>query len=204
MIKIKREEEIKMNAYTKKVRDTSLALYAALNLYNQKKAELEKKQAAGTIAAVDSMKQLEENAAIFNNAKIAQSTKLGQLTNEYAAAYESWATLSGKNVTEDMTLLTSGMKLSTEDYEKLESKYKNNYTMLKAIKSSAETHKVSYISSATIDRNQKTSAFLELVGVAKTVYQSTESGFSLNNIIWEDESEFMKWYGTLDRIIELG
>lgn len=60
-----------MNAYTKKVRDTSLALYAALNLFNQKKAELEKKQAAGTIAAVDSMKQLEENATIFNNAKIA-------------------------------------------------------------------------------------------------------------------------------------
>lgn len=103
-----------------------------------------------------------------------------------------------------MTLLTSGMKLSTEDYEKLESKYKNNYTMLKAIKSSAETNKVSYISSATIDKDQKTNAFLELVGVAKTVYQGAESGFSLNNIIWEDESEFMKWYGTLDRIIELG
>lgn len=193
-----------MNAYTKKVRDTSLALYAALNLYNQKKAELEKKQAAGTIAAVDSMKQLEENAAIFNNAKIAHATKLDQLTNEYAAAYESWATPSGKDVTEDMALLTSGMKLSTEDYEKLEGKYKNNYTMLKAIKSNAETNKVSYISSATIGRDQKTSAFLELVGVAKTVYQGAESGFSLNNIIWEDESEFMKWYGELDRIIELG
>ena len=103
-----------------------------------------------------------------------------------------------------MTLLTSGMKLSTEDYEKLEGKYKNNYTMLKAIKSNAQTNKVDYASSASIDRDQKTRAFLELVGVAKTVYQGAESGFSLNNIIWEDESEFMKWYGTLDRIIELG
>jgi hypothetical protein len=193
-----------MNAYTKKVRDTSLVLYAALTLYNQKKAELEKKQAAGTIAAVDSMRQLEENAAIYNNAKIAHSVKLDQLTNEYAAACESWATPSGKDVTEDMALLTSGMKLSAEDYEKLEAKYKNNYTMLKAIKSNAETNVVSYISSASIDRDQKMSAFLELVGVAKTVYQGAESGFSLNNVIWEDESEFMKWYGELDRIIELG
>ena len=105
-----------MNAYTKKVRDTSLALNAALNLYDQKKAELVKKQAAGTIAAVDSMRQLEENAAIFNNAKSAHFVKLDQLINEYAAAYESWATPSGKDVTEDMALLTSGLKLSPEDY----------------------------------------------------------------------------------------
>ena len=193
-----------MNAYTKKVRDTSLALNAALNLYDQKKAELVKKQAAGTIAAVDSMRQLEENAAIFNNAKSAHFVKLDQLINEYAAAYESWATPSGKDVTEDMALLTSGLKLSPEDYEKLEAKYKNNYTMLKAIKSNAQTNKVDYASSASIYRDQKTRAFLELVGVARKVYQGAESGFSLNNIIWEDESEFMKWYGELDRIIELG
>ena len=76
--------------------------------------------------------------------------------------------------------------------------------MLKAIKSNAQTNKVDYASSASIDRDQKTRAFLELVGVARKVYQGAETGFSLNNVIFEDESEFMKWYGELDRIIELG
>ena len=86
----------------------------------------------------------------------------------------------------------------------MEQAYTGNYTMLKAIKSHAERNKVSYIASATIDKEQKQRALLELVSVAKATFAEAQGGISLDNVAFEDDTQFMKWYGSLDRLIALG
>ena len=140
----------------------------------------------------------------MNQAISGRLQRLNEISEEYERAYEQWAVVKGSDVTEDMTILTSGMQLDPSDYEKMEQAYTGNYTMLKAIKSHAERNKVSYIASATIDKEQKQRALLELVSVAKATFAEAQGGISLDNVAFEDDTQFMKWYGSLDRLIALG
>lgn len=193
-----------MNTYTKKVVDVVRAYKNTVDEYNTEKAKLAEKQKNGTIAAADFLTKTEENNGKLNQAIAARVQRLYEIVAEYEQAYEQWAVVKGSDVTEDMSILTSGMQLDPSDYEKMEQGYSGNYTMLKAIKSHADRNKVSYIASATIDKEQKQKALLELVSVAKTTFIEPQSGISLNSIVFEDDEQFMKWYGSLDRLIALG
>ena len=193
-----------MNTYTKKVVDAVRAYKKAVDEYNTEKAKLAEKQKNGTIAAADFLTKTTENNGRLNQAISGRLQRLNEISEEYERAYEQWAVVKGSDVTEDMTILTSGMQLDPSDYEKMEQAYTGNYTMLKAIKSHAERNKVSYIASATIDKEQKQRALLELVSVAKATFAEAQGGISLDNVAFEDDTQFMKWYGSLDRLIALG
>ena len=193
-----------MNTYTKKVVDVVRAYKNTVDEYNTEKAKLAEKQKNGTIAAADFLTKTTENNGRLNQAISGRLQRLNEISEEYERAYEQWAVVKGSDVTEDMTILTSGMQLDPSDYEKMEQAYTGNYTMLKAIKSHAERNKVSYIASATIDKEQKQRALLELVSVAKATFAEAQGGISLDNVAFEDDTQFMKWYGSLDRLIALG
>lgn len=193
-----------MNTYTKKVVDAVRAYKKAVDEYTAERAKLAEKQNNGTIAAADFLTKTTENNGRLNQAISGRLQRLNEISEEYERAYEQWAVVKGSDVTEDMTILTSGMQLDPSDYEKMEQAYTGNYTMLKAIKSHAERNKVSYIASATIDKEQKQRALLELVSVAKATFAEAQGGISLDNVAFEDDTQFMKWYGSLDRLIALG
>lgn len=193
-----------MNTYTKKVVDAVRAYKKAVDEYTAERAKLAEKQNNGTIAAADFLTKTTENNGRLNQAISGRLQRLNEISEEYEQAYEQWAVVKGSDVTEDMTILTSGMQLDPSDYEKMEQAYTGNYTMLKAIKSHAERNKVSYIASATIDKEQKQRALLELVSVAKATFAEAQGGISLDNVAFEDDTQFMKWYGSLDRLIALG
>lgn len=193
-----------MNTYTKKIVDVVRAYKKAVDEHAAEKVKLAEKQNKGTIAAADFLTKTTENNGRLNQAIADRLQRLQEIVEEYEQAYEKWAVVKGSDVTEDMALLTSGMQLDPSDYEKMEQSYTGNYTMLKAIRSHAERNKVSYSASATIDKERKQRALLELIGVAKKTFAEGQGGFSINNIAFEDDEQFMKWYGTLDRLIALG
>lgn len=193
-----------MNTYTKKVVDAVRAYQKAVDEHSAEQVKLAEKQKNGTIAAADFLTKTAENNNRLNQAISSRVERLYELVEEYEQAYEQWAVVKGSDVTEDMAILTSGMQLDPSDYEKMEQTYDGNYTMLKAIKSHAERNKVSYIASVTIDKEQKQRAFLELIDLAKTTVSEAQAGISLNRIAFEDDDQFMRWHGSLDKLIKLG
>lgn len=193
-----------MNTHTKKVIEVVRAYQKASNEHSAEQVKLAEKQKNGTIAAADFLTKTAENNNRLNQAISSRVERLYELVEEYEQAYEQWAVVKGSDVTEDMAILTSGMQLDPGDYEKMEQTYNGNYTMLKAIKSHAERNKVSYIASVTIDKEQKQRAFLELIDLAKTTVSEAQAGISLNRVAFEDDDQFMRWHGSLDRLIKLG
>ena len=193
-----------MNTYTKKVIEAVRAYKKAIDEHAAEKANLAEKQNNGTIAAADFLTKTGENNNRLNQAIAERFQRLEEIVGEYEQAYEQWAVVKGSDVTEDMSILTSGMQLDPSDYEKMEQAYEGNYTMLKAIRSHAERNKVSYSASVTIDKERKQRALLELVGIAKKTFAEGQGGFSIDNVAFQDDAQFMKWYGSLDRLIKLG
>lgn len=193
-----------MNTTTEKVMQAVQAYKAVIDAHGIEKEKLDNQQSSGLIAPVEFLSKTEANNSRLNQAIIERVQRMNEIVSEYQQDYDEWATVKGSETTEDMALLTSGMTLDPEDYTKLETKHSGNYTMLKAIKSHAERNKVSYVSSAAIEKEPKVKALLELIGVAKNAYTETSGAFSMNDIIFSDDAEFMKWYGSLDRIISLG
>ena len=193
-----------MNSFTKKVVDAARAYQQAVEKYTNEKEKLAERQKSGTIAAVEFLSQTEKNNGELDQANVARAQRLSEIVGEYEQAFEQWAVVKGVDATEDMALLTSGMTLDPSDYENLEQNHSGNYTMLKAIKSHAEKNKVSYIASAAIEKEQKQKALLELVSLARGAFNGEPGGFSLEDVAFEDDAEFIKWYGSLDRLIALG
>ena len=195
-----------MNTTTKKVMQAVQIFKTAIDTHEAEKIKLDQQRQSGVIAPADFSAKTEENNKRLNLAIAARLQRFNEIIAEYDQAYESWATVKGSDVTEDMALLTSGMALDPSDYQNLEEKHIGNYTMIKAIKSHAERNKVSYIASTVIQKEPKVKALLEMISAARSAHSNSNSGIAIdmNSIIFSGDDEFMKYYGQLDCVISLG
>ena len=132
--------------------------------------------------------------------------EINQIEEKYQEDCKKWATLNGDMITSDIKLLNSPIELNANDYEKLEKKYQNNYSMLKAIKDHARKNDIHYKKSNSIDEAEKGKALEGVLTAGRNIIDTISHDGAKSNYLsslWEHEDKFEVLYSDTSKMIQL-
>lgn len=194
-----------MNTHLKRLRNHVITYQEALNSYNKQKADLDNLYKSGEISKNSYELKLDR----LEDQKPASTIRhdISNLINEYENELNNWAVMNGADLDQDLALFNSPIRLQAKDYQLLEAKHKDNYTMLKAIKDHAASNSVHYAQTYSVDTKEKVNVLKELQNVAhnivRTLDQNNKSSWgdedkanktSYLGILWSDEEKFNNLY----------
>lgn len=164
---------------------------------------LRKKYSNGDLAKNAYEIQIEE-LKVSNDMKATSIRSIMDVKESYQNELAEWAALNAKDLTDDIKIFNSPIDLKAEDYERLETKYQCNYSMLKAIKDHAKKNEVAYSSKYSIDKKEKLRVFNDFVRSATNIVEATKIGESKSytGALWDKEEAFNKLYAGLSRVIQ--
>ena len=131
-------------------------------------------------------------------------TELNKIVEKYQEDLNQWAVLKGEDLTDDTKLLNTTIELSAKEYEALEDKYKNNFSMMRAIRGHAEKSNVNYNQRYSIDPEEKIKELTEVREVALNIAKTLENDGheTYMSMLWSDEEKFNNLYADSSRITE--
>ena|SRR5690625_5304322 len=194
-----------MNKYLVEIKSAVLEHLNSIEEKEDENSALRKSYHNGDIAKNDYEKQaadLKNN----NNKEIESIKAINKVVENYEADLKEWAILKAEELTDDLKLFNSPIKLNAEDYEALEEKYEYNYSMLKAIKDHAEKNEVFYAVFYSVDKEEKLKSFNDFVTGARNIIESTNFNGSKNytGALWSHEDNFNKIYADTAKFIQTG
>jgi hypothetical protein len=197
---------MKMDKHLKKIRNSVLEFQRAIEGREELELKLKQKFSAGDIAPNERNAQLARLKETTEEAYRQSILDIGEVVDEYQTDLDVWATLKGEELTDDVKLLNSPISLSSEDYEDLEVKYQNNYSMLKAIQSHAAKNDVNYSHLYIVDKKEKLTEFQKFADAARNVINSThqQGRTGYTGALWAGEEHFEKMHSDTARRVQLG
>lgn len=183
-----------MNTHLKRLRNHVITYQEALNSYNKQKADLDNLYQSGEISKnsyelkLDKLKDQKPASTIRHD--------ISNLINEYENELNNWAVMNGADLDQDLALFNSPIRLQAKDYQLLEAKHKDNYTMLKAIKDHAASNSVHYAQTYSVDVKEKVNVLKELQNVAYNIVQTLDRDNKTSYLgnLWIDEEKFSNLY----------
>lgn len=195
-----------MNKYLNGIRKEVLSYQNVVEKLTESKEKLVSDYQNGNISKNDYEDKLGKlgNKTVENDTQKAFAA-IEKILEEYRNDLEQWATLKAEDLTDDTKLFNTPIQLSPNDYEALEEKYKDNYSMLRMIKDHAAIKDVYYHQSYSIDKEEKARNLYEVVTVAQNVIKTVKETGRKNymGLLWEDEEKFNTQYVDEGRIILL-
>lgn len=192
-----------MNKHISKVRKAVLDFQIKKEAQKEAKNTLQQKFRDGAISKNDYGDQL----TVIEGSAGAPSDIMevaNEAKEEYRQELEQWSTLNPEDLTDDLRLFNSPIKLTPEDYTALEEKNGSNYSMLRAIKEHAAKNDVVYPSKKSVDKEQKLKALEEVnkvaVNIARTIHD--DRGGNYMGAVWADENKFNDMYADVSQVIK--
>lgn len=183
-----------MNTHLRRLRKHVITYQEALNSYNKQKADLDSLYKSGEISKNNYELKLDR----LEDQKPASTIRqdISNLINEYENELNSWAVMNGADLDQDLALFNSPIRLQAKDYQLLEAKHKDNYTMLKAIKDHAASNSVHYAQTYSVDVKEKVNVLKELQNVAYNIVQTLDRDNKTSYLgnLWSDEEKFNNLY----------
>ena len=139
------------NPYVRKMEQAALAYLSVAEENLAAIAKLEAENKAGQHGAAtftDKLNTLRQQGADLKGRYIAE---LAAIQGRYADAVTAWGRVRGEDLTPDAAILTSGIKITLEELADLADRYKDNYTMTRALLDYAQANRESLTGWQTIN-----------------------------------------------------
>lgn len=192
-----------MNKHINKIRKAVLEYLDNAEVQEVTKSSLKAKYENGELARIDYERNLNEieNQAIDKGGVI---DAIGKVAKEYQEGLGEWAVLKAGDLTDDLKLFNTPIRLNEADYKALEEKNQSSYSMLRAIKEHAEKNDVFYSSSHSVDREEKLNSFNEFAKVATNIAETMHGSGQRNYLgtLWTYEDKFNDLYADASQNIK--